>query len=420
MFDRISDLSNKSLSNGDTPSADELDGGPLAALLSGGESIQHVLAGSGGIDHTTNGRSTSIEPSGGHTAYMVVTDRTVYFVLGDDPETAEVTFTHANITTAELKSGLLNATILVKTADGSVRFTPKDADQGDVVADYTARLAAAWGEFDAALNDARDAIEDIEERLSNGKETSRLVQAARSYISNAHHAATYDEDAPTELMTELIEPIENDLDQLCVAIDTDQIESLLDEAREAKAEDDHETAFTTLAEAHSTIADGRKAVTDGGVLDAINELGSTYDELVTMTFEDAEAACHRGQSADDPADAVAAWREARQRYQAALSADWDGEASVSAEALEFQLAWVTQRLIDAHVDHADALEAEGDELGEESDEATDCYEQAREQLTRARELASQHTYATATVSTERLDDLEEKIELGEWQWGGAE
>lgn len=420
MFDRISDLSNKSLSNGERPSADELDGGPLAALLSGGESVQHVLAGSGGIDHTTNGRSTSIEPSDDHTAYMVVTDRTVYFVLGHDPETAEVTFAHTDVTTAELKSGLLNATILVKSADGSVRFTPKDADQGDTVADYTERLAAAWGEFDTALVDAREAIEEIEERLSNGKKTSRLVQAARSYISNAHHAATYDDDAPTELMTELIEPVENDLDQICVAIDTEQIESMLDEAREAKAEGDHERAFTTLAEAHSTIADGRKAVTDGGVLDAINELGSTYDELVTMTFEDAETACHRGQSADDPADAVTAWREARQRYQAALSADWDGEANVSAEALEFQLAWVTQRLIDSHVEHADALEAEGEELGEEADETTGCYEQAREQLTRARELASQHTYATATVSTERLDDLEEKIELGEWQWGNAE
>ena len=419
MFDRISELSNKSLSNGETPSADELDGGPLASLLGEGETLQHVVAGNGGLDHTTNGRSTSIEPSGGHTAYMVVTDRRVYFVLGDDPETAEVTFPHAEITSAEFNSGLLNATILVKIADGSVRFTPKDADQGATVTDYIERMATAWGEFDAALTDARKTIEEIEQRLASGEETSRLVQGARSYISNAHHAATHDDDAPTERMTELIEPVETQLDQLCVAIDTEQIESLLAEARQAKVEGDHETAFGTLARAHSTIADGRKAVTDGGVLEAINELGSTYDELVQMTFEDATAACHRGQSTDDPADAVDAWREARQRYRAALSADWDGEASVSAEALEFQLAWVTQRLIDAHIDYGDTLEAEGEEI-DDSDEATDRYERAKRQLTRARELASQHTYATAPVSTERLDDIEEKIELGAWQWGGAE
>lgn len=416
MFDRISDLSNKSLSNGSGPSADELDGGPLASLLGEGESLQFALAGGGGIDHTTNGRSTSIEPSGGHAAYMLVTDQHVYFVLGDDPGTAEVTFPHAEITTAELKSGLLNATVFVKTADGSVRFKPEDADEAEEVVDYTARMATAWGEFDAALSDARATIGDIEDRLESGKETSRLVQAARSYISNARHASTHDDDAPTDLMTSLIDPVEAELDALCVAIDTEQIEAQLDEAREAKASGDHETAFKTLAQAHSTISDGRTAVTDGGVLETINELGSTYDELVTMTFEDAESACHRGQTAEDPAEAVESWQEARERYQAALSAEWDGEASVSAEALRFQLAWVTQRLIAAHVDHADALEAAGDE----ADDGTDSYERAKQALTRARELASQHTYATASVSTERIEDLDEKIELGEWQWGGAE
>jgi len=416
MSNRISELSNKSLSNGVGPSADEFDGGPLAELLDSREAIQHVHAGSSGIDHTTNGRSTSIEPGRGTTAYMVVTNRHVYYVLGDEPGSAEVTFRHADITTAELKSGLLSSTVFVKTADSSVRFKPADSSEGEVVADYVSRMAQAWGEFDGALKDARATIADIEQRLNNGKETSRLVQAARSYISNAHHAATYEDDAPTEMMTDLIEPVETELDQLCVAIDTEQIEVLLDDAREAKASGDHETAFKTLAEAHSTIADGRKAVTDGGVLETINELGSTYDELVTMTFEDAETACHRGQRAEDPGDAVEAWREARQRYQAALSAEWDGEASVSAEALRFQLAWVTQHLIDAHVAHADALEADAPQ----HDDETERYERAKDRLKRARELASQHTFATATISTKRLDELDEKIELGEWQWGGAE
>ena len=416
MSNRISELSTKSISDGVGPSADELDGGPLVELLDDRESIQYVHAGSSGIEHTTNGRSTSIEPGRGTTAYMVVTDRHVYYVLGDEPSSSEVTFPHVDITTAELKSGLLSSTVFVKTADSSVRFKPADSSEGEVVAGYVSRVAGAWGEFDGALKDARATITDIEQRLNDGKETSRLVQAARSYISNAHHAATYEDDAPTEMMTNLIEPVETELDQLCVAIDTEQIEVLLDSAREAKASGDHETAFKTLAEAHSTIADGRKAVTDGGVLETINELGSTYDELVTMTFEDAEAACHRGQQADDPDDAVEAWREARQRYRAALSAEWDGEASVSAEALRFQLAWVTQRLVDAHVAHADALEADAAEY----DDETDRYERAKERLKRARELASQHTFATATVSTERLDELDEKIELGEWQWGSTE
>jgi hypothetical protein len=413
MFDRISDVSNKS--NGEMPADLATDEGPLAALLNESESIAHVVPGSGGIDHTTEVRSTSFEPSGSQKAYMLVTDETVYFVLGDAPESAEVSLSHVDVTMAELKSGLLSTTILVKTAEEAVRFKPADGDQAEVAVDYVSRLASIWDDFVDALAEARETVDEIENRLESGKETSRLVRSARSYISNARHAATHDDDAPTETMDDLIDPVESKLDRLCTAIDTTQIESLLEDAREAKAENDHESAFSALAEAHTTIEKGRKAVTDGGALETINELGSTYDELVTMTFKDAEAACHEGQSASDPGEAVEAWRMARERYQAALSAEWDGEASVSAEALEFQLAWVTQRLIDSLLEHGDALEAAGDE----QDSGVEQYERAKTQLERARELAAHHAHATAPVTTERIEELNEKVELSEWQWGNS-
>jgi hypothetical protein len=413
MFDRISDVSNKS--SGEVSADLATDEGPLAALLNESESIAHVVPGSGGIDHTTEVRSTSFEPSGSQKAYMLVTDETVYFVLGDAPESAEVSLSHVDVTMAELKSGLLSTTILVKTAEEAVRFKPADGDQAEVAVDYVSRLASIWDDFVDALAEARETVDEIENRLESGKETSRLVRSARSYISNARHAATHDDDAPTETMDDLIDPVESKLDRLCTAIDTTQIESLLEDAREAKAENDHESAFSALAEAHTTIEKGRKAVTDGGALETINELGSTYDELVTMTFKDAEAACHEGQSASDPGEAVEAWRMARERYQAALSAEWDGEASVSAEALEFQLAWVTQRLIDSLLEHGNALEAAGDE----QDSGVEQYEQAKTQLERARELAAHHAHATAPVTTERIEELDEKVELSEWQWGNS-
>ena len=91
MSNRIRELATKSVSDGVGPSADELDGGPLVELLDDRESIQYVHAGSSGIEHTTNGRSTSIEPGRGTTAYMVVTDRHVYYVLGDEPSSSPST-----------------------------------------------------------------------------------------------------------------------------------------------------------------------------------------------------------------------------------------------------------------------------------------------------------------------------------------
>jgi len=414
MFDRISDISSNS--NGGPPDEAATDNGPLAALLDDNESITYVVPGSGGIDHTTEVRSISFEPSGDQTAYMLVTDESVYFVLGDAPESAEVSFSHVDVTMAELKSGLLSTTVLVKTAAEAVRFKPADTDQAETAVDYISRLSSIWSDFVDALAEARDTVDEIEHRLESGTETSRLVRSARSYISNARHAATHDDDAPSETMGEMIDPVESKLDRLCTAMDTSRIESLLEDAREAKAQDNHESAFSALAEAHTTIENGRKAVTDGGVLETINELGSTYDELVTMTFKDAEAACHEGQSASDPGEAVEAWRMARERYQAALSAEWDGEASVSAEALEFQLAWVTQRLIDSLLEHGNALEAAGDE----QDNGVEQYEQAKSQLGRARELAAHHAHATAPVTTERIEELNEKAELGAWQWGKSD
>lgn len=413
MLERLTERSRGE--GGDDVSAADLGDGGLAELLDEWESIQYVLAGSGAIKHTTNGRSTTFEPSHGATAYAVVTNRHLYYVLGRDPESAEVTYPHAEITTAELRRGLLKTTLFVKDSGGSVRFAPADPDHAATVADYLTRMAGAWGDFEDARRDAEAAIEEIEQRLENGRETARLVQAAKSHVSKAYHAATHEDDAPTTVMTALIEPVETELDRLCVCIDAEEIEGMLASAREAKRQGDHETAFATLARAHSTIADRRSAVTDGGVLEPITELGSAYDELVTMTFEDAEAACHRAQRAADPADAVAAWDEAKARYEAALTADWDGEANVSADALRCQLLWVAQRLVYALVAHADALEAAG---ADDDDPA--ALERATERLERARDLAGQHEYLTAPFEADRIMDLESQIELTEWEWGDAE
>jgi len=131
MLNRISELSRETF-QGSAPAASELGTGPLESLVDESETVQYVLTSASGIEHTTNGRATTIEPSGDHAAYAVVTEQRVYFLLGDDPTTAEITVELGAISHTELNDGLLSTTLSLRTDGGSITFEPKNAEQAAV------------------------------------------------------------------------------------------------------------------------------------------------------------------------------------------------------------------------------------------------------------------------------------------------
>jgi len=419
MFNRISELSKETL-RGSVPAMSELGTEPLEALVRESETVQYVLTSASEVEHTTNGRTTTVEPGSEHAAYAVVTDQRVYVVLGDEPTTAAITVELGEITWTERTDGLLQTTLVLRTSDETITFEPTDSEQARAAETYIDRIGACWRDLDTALADARDALDAFEAGIQNGDETDRLRQQVRSRISKAYHCATRADEAPTEKMRATIQPVEDELERLARVSQTDRIEDSLADAREASDADDYETAAKALAAADNAIADARAVVGDEDVRAEIDDLDTDCDALVATYLDDAETACHEARKAETTAEAVADWGDALDRYRAALTAGWDGVGGVSAEALRFQLAWVVQHHIDALTADATRRENEGDDLGEGHDDTAEYYETAIERITRAQTLAADHPHATAESVDERLERLERKAERAQWQWGSAD
>jgi len=414
MLNRISELSRKRL-RGSTAAASELGTGPLESLVDADETVQYVLTSASGIEHTTDGRTTTIEPEGDHAAYAVVTDHRLCVVLGDDPTTAEITVELGAVERTERRDGLLSTTLVFRTDDAEITFEPSDSEQADAAERYVDRVGSCWSDLDTTLDGARDALAEFEAAIEAGSEADRLRQQVRSRLSKAHHCATRADDAPTAEMQARIRPVEERLERLCRAAETDEIEALLDDGREAADADEHEATCDALVAAHEAITDARGVVDDDEVQARLDEFDRRCSDIAETFLDDAEAAYHDALGADNPAAAVDAWDDALGRYRAALAADWDGVGRVSADALRFQLAWVVQRLVDALTEAAAELEAEGDH----HDDA-DRYEAALDRLERARTLATEHPHATGGAFDERIETLDEKIERAQWQWGSAD
>lgn len=425
MFDRVSEISKKPFSNGEVPSTEALDAGPLEAILDEEESIQYVLASTASVKHATDEKTARIEPGEGCNAYLVVTNRRIFVVMGDDPDDPEVTLALADVDAAEIKEGLVRTRLVVRTAEERVGFVPADLDAAKVVASYVERIGSAWSDLHKALAKVEAAMNDVEATIDAGEDPRNDVQLARTRISNAYHCATHHDDAPTALMKAQIEPVEADLNRLRVEPRVERVESLILVATEAREAEDFERAFEAVTEGLGHLADAKKALkrvdldlTDVG--GRIDEYEAELTDGAGEMFDGAEQACLRALDADESGPAVDAWDTAMERYRGALAADWDGHCGVGQSALQFQLAWVVSNLVDALEARATAREAVADDLGEEHEDAADRYEAAHQDLVRARDLAAEHPHLSADPFQDPVERLGEKAEHAKWEWGAAD
>ncbi len=418
MLNRV-DIAN-ALGSG-SPAAAEVDADRLAPLLEEDETVEAAAASAEGLEHTTDDRMTTIEPGDGSHAYAVATNRRVFFLLGGEPESPELTYQLGSVTRAEMHDRLLSTTLQVRTADESVQFTPVDADRAEALASYVATVGGAWADLEETLAGAREAMEAARETIEAGGDPTGEIQRAQMHVSKAHHCATHDDAVPTELMEAEIEPVETELGFLEVISRTERVEALLEEIREAREAREYDAVFEAAGEAADLLEKARGDLDESDYLwGTVDDLEADLDDAVADLFEAAKSACHAGLRTGDPTEAVAAWEDALDRYRATLAADDPGAVGPDPDALRFQLAWVVGNLIDALVVAAEECERAGDDLGEEHDDSADRYEAARDWLRRAHRLAEEHPHSSCAPLEESLERVEEKFELAQWQWGAAD
>ena len=420
MSNNLRDLSNRT---GDAEEASDATA-VLDPVLQDGETVRFVLTSSKGIEQTREGRTTTVQPDSDHDAYTVVTDFRVLFLVGSDAEEAsvDIEFDMATITLSEARSSLFSSSLVVVSRQtNSVKFTPSGGPDLEEVADYIDRISDAWADLHRAIATTRDAIDEFEAALTAGDDAQEELTTAQSRLSNAYHHATRNDDGPAEAMLALIEPVEAELDRLQVEVRLDRVDDLL---ADAESHEDFGDAVASLVEARNRLREARDVLDDevldgDGATETIDDRSTAIDEQAEWLLADAEARCHEALDADGPETAAASWESALERYRTLRDADWDGLGGVADDAVRYQVAWVVGRRIDALCELSRERETVADELEDSGDDATEVLEQAKSHIESAQALADEHPHADGDRFTDRLDDLSEKIEVSEWQWGNA-
>ncbi|MCU4800499.1 hypothetical protein OB920_08965 [Halobacteria archaeon HArc-gm2] len=415
----------QSLSNPSGTSAAGSDAtAALDPLLQDGETVRYVLTSSKGIEQTQDGRTTTVQPGSSHDAYAIVTDFRVLFLVGSDAEepSIDIEFDLPMVASSKARNSLLSSSLVVASEEKTtVKFTPSGGPDVEEVAEYIDRLSDCWADFHRAIAATREAIDAFEATLTAGEDAQEELTTAQSRLSNAHHHATRNEDGPVEAMLEILEPVEDELDQLQVEARLDRVDDLL---ADAEAEDAFDDAVAALVEARDRLEEARgaldeEALAGEGAAESIDERTAAIDDYATSLLADAEDACHQALDAADADAAAKAWETALARYRTVRDADWDELGGVDEDALDFQIAWVVGNRIDALCARGAELETEGDDLDDSGDDATERFEAAKDAVETAQTLADEHPHTDADRFDERLEDLQEKVEVSEWQWGDA-
>ncbi|MFB6140658.1 MAG: hypothetical protein ABEJ26_09520 [Halosimplex sp.] len=416
MFDRVNDA----ISGGS--GAGDADAEHLSDLLRDGEELQHALANDGAIEHTEDGRTTTIEASGDYDAYMLVTDERVLWVLGDQPEEPEIAFELTAFKTSHVRKGLLSEKIEVQTFDETVVFDP---DEGDVESaeSYIDTVGTAWAKASGALAQARDAVAAYADACERGKDPSQHALTARSQFSQARSTTTQSDLVPEGKIRAEVDEVVRSLEHTRVSAWLDRAEAIRDRIDEALADGRYGDACEVYVDAAAAIERAGEALEDvdrtpDGAESRLADLEDELHAAGERFLDDAAGRCETALEADDATVAVDAWEEAFDRYSAAVDAGWNGNAPVSEDALEYQLTWVTSGLLEAMSAHAAALERDGDDT-DDTDEAGDLYEAAEEWFERCEELAAERPHHDADPYDEARDRVEEKrLESAGWEFGG--
>jgi len=418
MFDRVNDLQDTLL--GDSVDID-VDADEFVDLLAESERPRHVLL-SDSVEHETAERTTTVQPDGEHHAYLIVTDDRVLVVLGGDATTVEIEFDLPSISQCRLEDGFLSTTLVVGDGEESVSLSPTHGD-AEAVEEYVSVLSEAFTSVEEAIAAAEEMTETLEARIREDGTMGYLRLEIESELSDAQYHATH-ETLPTDRLVRRVEAAEAEFQRRYAGAWLDRADRELDRAETAL--DDGE--YATFCEAHATAADAMSSLADAlsdveeppaAIVERIDAVEDRTATLAGAYVEATRDAFETATDADDPGTAATRWLETYRRLGAARDADWEAAEAPTDLPLS-ELESVAERTVEAVERHATALEEDGaDALDADSERARESFQRAAERVRRARSITEEWPELDGEGYEERLADLEERIEVTEWEWGST-
>lgn len=416
MFDSIQDLPDTVLGN--VVTADSVRG-PVAELLEEHEQPRYALAGDS-VEYATAERTTTVEPDGDHHAYLIATDDRVLVVLGERPSDSEIEFELRSVSRAAVDSGLLNTTLVVEQGEEAIRLSPTHGDP-DAVAEYITVMAEAYADVEDAIASAKEMTEKLESQIREGGTIGYLRLQIQSELSDARYSATH-EKVHTDRLLEKIETAESTLNRRYVDAWVDQVSDALERAETTLDENEYTAfceAYVTAVDALSSLRDVLADLDDppGEVSDEVDDKANAVEGLAEAYVESTRNAYERATAAADPEVTATCWLETYRRVTAAREADWETTAD-SVDLPLSEIESIAEATVDALERHADTLQAAGERaLDDDVSEARRYFEQAVARIRRAQEIVEAQAAGDSSAYDQRLAELEEKIEVTEWEWG---
>ncbi|MFC7132544.1 MULTISPECIES: hypothetical protein [Salinibaculum] len=397
----------------------------LESRLAEDEPVVHQLASTGALVHEQDDETRQRGGSDGGTL-LAATDRKLVFVIDTKSgrETADIPYT--DVKRIEREDGILSTTVVLTVwGRGTFRLKPTSADGvDDLVGDVTA-LSRTWQLVVAALQDARQHISLLEERVERGEmdDAEESRQSAREHIETATGRIDVDDTAVRQTLQQRVRTVRTELRRTVSRARMSRGRDLVEEADGLADRRAYDAAHRCLRQAREhferalDVAIEEDFETADDLRADLDDLADRERTLQGRPLERAEAARERAQAAAGPAEEAIAWEEALAHYRDALEAGWGTDATFDGDtdALRMQIEWVVANLVDARMAIAEALEWNGDRCRDraQSERARTRYAVAREHLAVARRLAAQ--YHTGDVAT--LDERAARL-CGKRLWLG--
>lgn len=391
----------------------------LASRLADDEAVAHKLTSTDPLVHEHDGETRKRGGSDGGTL-LAVTDRKLVFVVDTKTgrKTADIPFT--DLKRIERDDGILSATLVLTVwGRGTFRFTPTRKTGVDELVAYATAASQTWQRVVAALQDARQHISMLESRGDDGEmdAAAEARESAVDHIETAADRITVGDEEIQRALTDRVESVREELRASVMHTRASRGRELLDRAATETENREYDAASRTLQQAHEhfdwaltiAIEDGDDAAAT--IQADLDDLADQERALLARPLERAEQARERAQAAGDPEQAVAAWETALTHYRETLRAGWgvDAEFEGDPAALRLQIEWVVAKTIHERQRVADTLEttARQHRVAGERERAAECYESALDQLTAARQLASEHRAGDASALERRVTRLAE-------------
>ncbi|WP_136688182.1 hypothetical protein [Halorhabdus amylolytica] len=351
---------------------------------------------------------------------MIATDDRVLVVLGEQPSDCEIEFELRSVSRAAVNSGLLNTTLVVEQGEKSLRLSPTHGD-AEGIAEYITVMSEAYSDVEDAIASAEEMTEELESKVRESGTIGYLRLQIQSELSDARQSVTR-EKVHTDRLLERVEAADKELNRRYTDAWINRINDTMGRAETALEQNEYTAFCEAYVEAVDALASLRDVLADLNappreVADEVTEKANEVDQLAETYVESIRNAHEHATESDDPEETANAWLETFRRVTAARKADWGTEV----DSIDFpfsKIEPIAEATVNALERHAETLQTAGERaLDTDTAEARSYFEQAVARIRRAQEITETHPVGDSSTFDRRLEELQEKVEVTEWEWG---